>query len=299
MADIDTSIEALRERLTQLLADWGTEMSMVLKDLGDTRAGLAGLEERSAATESELESLRCRMSGQEELIESLRGDAEEAAALRKALSAAELEAENLRSELDSKLDLVKALRKDAEKIDGLRTELKRNESELASLGDLRRDLEQRLAAAEDSAADSHDDITELAAVRAELAAKTSLLQTLRADAERCETLEERLDEKRTTISELETSLESQAATISDLKQSVKRWKDKYTAAKSGDVTNDPSIRTVADLPTARMAADELDPDAANRTDELAERTLAINMRDALRQARDTVDRSNKGKVAEA
>ena len=42
MADIDTPIESLRERLTQLLADWGAEMSMVLKDLGDTRARLAG-----------------------------------------------------------------------------------------------------------------------------------------------------------------------------------------------------------------------------------------------------------------
>ena len=187
----------------------------------------------------------------------------------------------------------------------MRSELERKERDLASLGDVRGDLERRLAdaenrlaSAEDSMADSHDDTTELAAVHAELAAKTSLLNTLRADAQRSEALEERLDEKRATIAKLEASMDSQAATIADLKQSVSRWKEKYTAAKSGDFTNDTSIRTRPDLPIPNVVADDLDPDAVTMTDELAERTLAINMRDPLREARNSVDRGKKGKVAD-
>lgn len=300
MADIDTPIEALRDRLTQLLADWGAEMSMVLKDLEDARARLAGL----AGNEGELEALRRRVSGQEELIETLRGDADEAATLRKSLYATELEAEKLRSELESKRDLVTALRKDAGKADKLTTELSRKERELASLRDAREDLErhladasERLAAAEDSVADSNDDSAELAAARAELAAKASLLETLRADADRCEELEQRLDEKRATIAKLEASLDSQAATIADLKSSASRWKDKYTAAKTGEFANDTSIGTRPNLPIPHMAVDDIDPGAVTITDQVAERTLAINMRNPLREARDTAERGKKDKAA--
>jgi chromosome segregation ATPase len=314
MADIDTPIAALRERLTQLLADWGAEMSMVLKDLEDSRARVAGLEERSQGSEGELESLKRRVSGQEELIETLRNDAEEAGALRKSLYDAEIEAEKYRAELESKRDLIKALRKDANRADELKSELKRKEDALELLGNVRADLEHRLAeanerlsAAEDTVADSQDDTTELVAVRAELAAKTSLLQSIRNDADRCEALEERLDEKRTTIAKLEASLDSQAATIAELTQSVRRWKEKYASAKGVDVTNDTVLRTIPGLPIGEMGDVEIDQNAATITDQLAERTVAINMRDSLREARDALDKNktsnsgkpSKGKAAKA
>ena len=36
MADVQTPIDTLRERLTGLLADWGAEFSMVLKELDES-----------------------------------------------------------------------------------------------------------------------------------------------------------------------------------------------------------------------------------------------------------------------
>ena len=133
MADIDTPIDALRERLTQLLADWGAEMSMVLKDLEDARGRVADLEQSSASSADEVDELRRRIKGQDDLIETLRADAEEAAGLRKKLQASELETEKLRSELDSKRDLVKALRKDSDKAEGLKADLKGKDRELSTL----------------------------------------------------------------------------------------------------------------------------------------------------------------------
>lgn len=301
MADIDTPIEALRERLTQLLADWGAEMSMVLTDLEDARGQIAKLES-AAGSKDEAQELRRRLQGQEDLIETLKADAAEAAKLRKSLHASELEAEKHRSELETKRDLVKALRKDLDKAEDLKKELKRKDRELAGLASEKEQLEQRLSDAEQSAQDSKDDTTELVAIRAELEAKTSLLKSLRTDADRCEALEEQVDEKRATIAKLEKSIESQAATIADLKDSVKRWKDRYAAVKSGDLTGDTSIRTRPNLPVASAGEETLDEAAATITDAQAERTLAINMRDALREARTaadkTLEKSKKSKVAE-
>jgi DNA repair exonuclease SbcCD ATPase subunit len=309
MTDIDTPIEVLRERLTQLLADWGAEMSMVLADLEDARGRITALE-RSSAKKGEVDDLHRRLRGQESLIETLRADAAEAAKLRKALQSSELETEKLRSEVDTKRDLVNALRKDLDKSEELKKELKRKDREMAALASAKQDLEQqltdavqRVAQAEESAQDSQDDTTELVAIRAELEAKTELLRSLRTDADRSEALEQRLDEKRVTITKLETSIESQAATIADLKNSVNRWKDRYAALKSGDVTDDTSIRTQPDLSAMTTEIEALDEAAATITDQQAERTLAINMRDALREARSAADqykqdKPKKSKVAE-
>lgn len=306
MEDIDTPIETLRERLTQLLADWGAEMSMVLKDLEDARARVNDLEENSTG-KAELAELRKRLKGQDDLLETLKGDAAESAKLRKSLHASELESEKLRSDLESKRDLVKALRNDLEKAAELKKELKRKDRETTALAAAKdeldqhvAELEQRVAAAEKSAQDSHDDTSELVAIRAELDAKTSLIKSLRTDAQRSESLEERLHEKQATIVKLEASLESQAATIADLKESVKRWKEKASELTASDLTGDTSISTRPDLKasTATVEVEALDEAAATITDEEGERTLAINMRDSLRQARDTIDKNKKGKAAE-
>ncbi len=278
MADLDTPIETIRGRLTQLLADWGAEMSVVLKDLED---------------------LRERVDGQDNLIKTLRADAEEAGDLRKALQASELEAEKLRAELESKRDLVKVLRKDADIAAELEKELKSKDREYANLSKTNEDLEsrlaeteQRLAKAEDSIAQSEDETTELKAIRAELDAKTSLIKSLRTDAERAEALEDRLDEKRATIAELEKSVDSQAATIAELKDSVRRWKDRYGALKSAHDIADSMITTMPDV-AAAVADGEVDPDAETLIDTIAERTLAINMRESLEDAREAVGKNDK------
>jgi chromosome segregation ATPase len=147
-------------------------------------------------------------------------------------------------------------------------------------------------------AQSHDDTTELKAIQAELDAKTSLIKSLRTDAERSQTLEDRLDEKRATIGELEKSLDSQAATIAELKDSVRRWKDRYGALKSAHDIADSMISTMPDV-VARVAAGDADSDAETVIDKIAERTVAINMRDALQDARDAADTPKKENKATA
>jgi len=294
MANIDTPIDALRDRLTQLLADWGAEMSMVLKELEDARGRLSEIESSAVDHEEELVELKKRITGQETLIETLRGDADDAGKLRKTLNSTELELEKTRADLESKVDLIKMLRADGDKKDAAKKSLERVEKALAEQRAANANLEQRLRAAEEAAAASHDDSAELAAVRAELDAKSSLVKTLRADANRAEQLEERLDEKRATIAKLEDSLESQAKTIAELKESVSRWKEKFAGAKNSDDSGATTLSTVPDLPLADFDDDEeADPEAQAATDVLAERTLAINMRDALRDARKTQERGDK------
>jgi chromosome segregation ATPase len=302
MAEMDTPIETLHERLTQLLADWGAEMSMVLKELEDARGRIAEFEELSSGSQDELEAMQRRIDGQDSLIETLKADAEEAAGLRKSLVASEKETEKFRAELESKHDLVMALRKEADDLDALEKELKRKNREFEALraenDRLRQqivEVEERLAVAEESAAQTHDDTTELVALRAELDAKSSLIKSLHTDAERFVALEITLDEKRETIAKLEASINRQAATIVDLKESVTRWKSKCAALKASGATGDTSISTR--LPMPSLAADDLEADALAATDIRAERTIAINMRDSLSEVREALGKEKQKQVA--
>src|SRR5690606_18491151 len=83
MAELHTPIDELRERLTGLLADWGAELSMVLRELEKKRERLAELEADAERHDEQLESLNKRLEGQEGLIETLSADAEEALKLRR------------------------------------------------------------------------------------------------------------------------------------------------------------------------------------------------------------------------
>ena len=49
MTDRPASIQDLRDRLTGLLADWGSELSVVLRELDEKRARVAELEGRQQA----------------------------------------------------------------------------------------------------------------------------------------------------------------------------------------------------------------------------------------------------------
>ena len=68
-----------------------------------------------------------------------------------------------------------------------------------------------------------------------------------------------------------------------------------------DSASDTIVGTRPDLPSLaeNILSEELDPHAATMTDEEGARTMAINMRDALREARASVDRGKKkSKAAE-
>jgi chromosome segregation ATPase len=308
MAAIDIPIGTLRERLTQLLADWGAEMSMVLKELEDTRAELAALEQRSSCGQDELERFGRRLEDQESLIESLEADAAEAKSLRAALSERDRTVEKLTSDLEGKHDVIKVLRKDADKADGFKQTLKRKDQEIGSLAAVQRDLELHIAQlerqlddAEDAAAKTTEETTELAAVRAELDAKNTLIHSLRTDSERFAALEGRLGEKRAIISKLEETLERQAATIAELKHGVSRWKEKYNAMRPDfHGTSTTFSRTMPDIPVFDSGHTQTETDLDRIVKEAGDqpdRTIAINMRDALREAREASSDSKKEKLA--
>ncbi len=84
MAGKETSIGAIRKRTTKLLADWGADFSVVLKELEETRARLQELEATAAGQSDEVEALNRRIEAQDALIASLHSEADEAATLLKA-----------------------------------------------------------------------------------------------------------------------------------------------------------------------------------------------------------------------
>ena len=58
------SVQALRDRLTGLLADWGSELALVLKELDEKRARVAELEGSAANRRDELKVLQDRIDVQ-------------------------------------------------------------------------------------------------------------------------------------------------------------------------------------------------------------------------------------------
>src|SRR5262245_21952499 len=148
MGERQPSIQAVRERLTGLLADWGAELALVLKELDEKRKRLAELESQSGSHGAELEGLRKRIQGQDALIETLKADAEEASKLRKEVRTKDLEFERVSSELDSKKELVRALRRDAEAVDRLKADSKVKDR---SVEDLKSELEKAARRIEEQA----------------------------------------------------------------------------------------------------------------------------------------------------
>ena len=81
MAGDDTSIGAIRKRTTKLLADWGADFSVILKELEENRARLQELEAAAAGQSDEVETLNRRIEAQDTLIASLQSGADETATL--------------------------------------------------------------------------------------------------------------------------------------------------------------------------------------------------------------------------
>ena len=298
MADPQTSIQGVRDRLTGLLADWGSELSAVLKELEDKRARLEELESRTAGRDGELQALQKRLDGQESLIEALKGDAEDASKLRKEVRSKDLEFERLSSELGSKKELIRALRRDAEGVDKLKAEAKVKDRAIEDLtgrlqrADQRKEaLGKEIVALRESAIRESEESTELEAMRAELEARKSLIKSLRADQERVGALEARLEEKSEVIEQLEGSINRHANTIAELKRSVEGWKRKYQAAQGGGSssgsTTSVSMPVLSD--TDVRAIESLEKKGEAKSDS----TIAIDMRRSLLEARRTAQSNEK------
>ncbi len=80
MAGKETSVGAIRKRTTKLLAEWGADFSVILKELEENRARLQELE-AAAAGADEVETLNRRIEAQDTLIASLHSEADETATL--------------------------------------------------------------------------------------------------------------------------------------------------------------------------------------------------------------------------
>ncbi|HEY7672535.1 MAG TPA: hypothetical protein VIC71_09985 [Gammaproteobacteria bacterium] len=298
MARQDTTTDALRERLTALLADWGAEMSMLLRELDDARKQLADQDSKTANHGRELKTLEERNRGQAELIETLKGEASSAADLRSEVRAKDLEIERLASEIESKQELVRALRRDAEAADRLKAEAKVKDKEIAGLHKGQRQAEKRIGELNvelDSLRDAAENAgthekTELEAVRAELDARKTLIKSLRADADRLAALETRLDEKRDIIAKLEASINKHVETIAELKRSGEIWRRKYQELRSRD-PGATSMEIPALSQTDVAALQQLE-----RTDVAGaapEHTIAIDMRRPLSEARRKASQNQK------
>ena len=291
MTDSTEPIQGLRDRLTGLLADWGSELASVLKELEEKRARVAELEGGAAGRHDELEQLQQRVEGQNTLIEALRGDAEEASKLRVEVRTRDLEFERVSSELESKKELVRALRRDTDGSERVKAEAKNKDREIDELkarlqraerqaGEAAEQLATLREAAAHKASEEQSEIDEL---RSELEARKTVIKSLRSDQERVAALQASLDEKRDVIAQLETSINKHSNTIAELRRSADTWKRKYQAMK-GD---SPTATTSVNLPTLSdtdvRVIEQIEKAGGGKNDA----TIAIDMRRSLLEARRT------------
>jgi DNA repair exonuclease SbcCD ATPase subunit len=297
MTDGTATVQIMRDRLTGLLADWGAEVAVVLKELEAKRARVAELEGNAAGRSDETEALRQRIDGQNTLIEAMRGDAEEASKLRAEVRDRDIELERVNSELESKKELVRALRRDNDGTERLKTELRNKDREIDELKTkLQRaerqagDAAQQLAGLREAAAGrSSEEESELEGLRSELDARKSLIKSLRADQERVAALQASLVEKGELIEQLEASINRHSNTIAELRRSADTWKRKYQAAKGDSPTATTSVNLPALSDTDVRVIDELEKSGKVK----GEATIAIDMRRSLLEARRTAAKGNE------
>ncbi len=301
MTDGTASVQALRDRLTGVLADWGGELATVLKELEETRARVAELEGSAAGSHGEVESLRQRVDGQNTLIEALRGDAEEASKLRAEVRNRDLELERVNSELESKKELVRALRRDTDGNERLKSELRHKDREIEELkGKLQRAerqageaAEQLEALSEAEAGKASEEASELEALRSELEARKSVIKSLRADQERAGALQASLMEKGEIIEQLEVAINRHSNTIAELRRGTDTWKRKYQALKGDSPTATTSVNLPSLTDTDVRVIEQLEKAGVK-----SEATIAIDMRRSLLEARRTAAKGGAAKSNE-
>jgi hypothetical protein len=101
-------------------------------------------------------------------------------------------------------------------------------------------------------------------------------------------LEARLEERREVISKLEASINRHAGTITELKRIADVWKERYHTLKGGasGATTSTEIPTFSE--TDLRAIEHLNAEGGEKSD----RTIAIDMRQSLLEARRAAQRAN-------
>ena len=286
MADLETPIGTIRERLSGLLEDWGADFSTLLTELEDKRARLNQLEAEAAGKADAVEALSRQVEAQDTLIETLNLDAGTAATLRKKIQDKDLELEKNKAEIDSKQDLIGALRQDTEGIGRLKGDGRLKDQEISRLRSEKEQAEQHAAelSAEfkilsASTMTGIDAAVELEAVRTELDARKSVIESLRGDAERAQALEAQLEEKRAVIAKLEALIDRHAKSIVELQQTVGSWKAKYATLKSRDF----AVESATSPALPELTGEELQSleSAEDVSGELTDATISIDMRKSL------------------
>jgi chromosome segregation ATPase len=297
MTEPTATIQGLRDRLTGLLADWGSELASVLKELEEKRERVAELEGTAAGRHGELEALQQRIDGQNALIEALRGDAEEVSKLRAEVRTKDLEFERVSSELESKKELVRALRRDGDGAERLKSESRQKDRDLEELKSKLQNAESKAAEAavelatlrENAASQLSEEQAEIDALRAELEARKTVIKSLRADQDRVAALQASLEEKRDVIEQLEASINRHSNTIGELRRTVETWKRKYQAVKGDSPTATTSINLPSLSETDVRVIEQIEKSASGKTDA----TIAIDMRRSLLEARRTAAQGNE------
>jgi chromosome segregation ATPase len=297
MTEPTATIQGLRDRLTGLLADWGAELALVLKELEEKRSRVAELEGGATGRKNELEALQQRIDGQNTLIEALRGDAEEASKLRAEVRNRDLELERVSSELESKKELVRALRRDGDGADRLKNESKQKDREIEELkakvqraeGKAGEIAAQLTALRETTASKASEEQAELETLRSELEARKTVIKSLRADQDRVTALQASLEEKRDVIEQLEASINRHSNTIAELRRSADTWKRKYHALKGDSPTATTSVNLPLLSDTDVRVIEQLEKTSGGKTDA----TIAIDMRRSLLEARRTAAQGNE------
>jgi chromosome segregation ATPase len=190
MARSERQIDELRERLNGLLAEWGTEVSAVIR----------ALEEQQSLAEAEARN-----------SQTLENQANELTKLRQRIR-----------ERDLALDhLTKTSKERDQRFAELEKELKHARGRLE-------ELERQLATL-DKPAQPPKSVPqdEVEAMRAELAARKLLVKSLRGDADRCKALEKELAENRDAVATMKVSIARHTRTISELRVGADRWERKY------------------------------------------------------------------------
>jgi chromosome segregation ATPase len=297
MTEHSATIQGLRDRLTGLLADWGAELALVLKELEEKRARVAELESGAAGRNHEVEALQQRIDGQNTLIEALRGDAEDVSKLRAEVRTRDLEFERVSSELESKKELVRALRRDSDGSERLKGESARKDRELEELRSKLQRAEHKASEAaeqlanlrESTAGKESEEQAEIESLRSELEARKTVIKSLRADQDRVTALQASLEEKREIIEQLEASIGRHSNTIAELRRSVDTWKRKYQAAKGDSPTATTSVNLPSLSDTDVRVIEQIEKTAGGKTDA----TIAIDMRRSLLEARRTAAQGNE------
>ncbi|HEY5624349.1 MAG TPA: hypothetical protein VIV14_11360 [Gammaproteobacteria bacterium] len=260
MAESEITTADLRDRLKNLLADWGADLTSLVAELEEKRERVAELEAAAAGHGHTVETLSRRLEAQDKLIESLNGDADEAASLRKEIHEKDVDLEKMAAEIDSKDELIAALRRDADKVGRMTGDSRAKKKEIER-------LTQEKTAAETHAAELSEEFKalsaatigdinsklELHALRAELEARKTLIQSLRVDADRAKQLEAQLDEKRAVIGKLEASVDQHVRSLAEMRESVAKWK-----ARAAETGSDPGRVSATATGASGLTDEELD-----------------------------------------